>query len=427
MHNRVRKYLQMIDIISPTNERLFKLDTSSGEFGLTMEMICSHFSLSFSDERALQEFINRITGVHSNNFKSLELSINAARILLQNSAVLSSPKLFQAHIFSLVSDVINVGIKSESLTPNPGFIDCYLSVFETSVILYTQHMSILKTANHSAEARDNLVNLQNKSSQFCFESCIDLIKMQKLNQTITRLNDSWNSNLRKEFFKSKSDLIDSSIEYIQQRVCILDVTCRDEILSFLKCMLTTAADDDNYIELPLNGEASLHDICLLASLLMQMSNSLIQAVWCLRSRYPKSLKDILVCKEYNFIVGIFNCFQESSIRLPIQKFTYNTMETHPTSQKESRLMLLHFLGLLSLSFDSRLDFLVKSCVSVIMALTNLFVLEEGNIEALRSLANPISFSSEPLTVYKEVNLLHCLFIFFTSFRFILIVLYKTDP
>ncbi|MFS7957189.1 hypothetical protein Hanom_Chr07g00663491 [Helianthus anomalus] len=46
---------------------------------------------------------------------------------------------------------------------------------------------------------------------------------------------------------------------------------------------------------------------------------------------------------------------------------------------------LHFLGLLSLCLDRLLGFLVKSCISLIMGLSNLFVLK-GNVETLRSLA-----------------------------------------
>lgn len=48
-------------------------------------------------------------------------------------------------------------------------------------------------------------------------------------------------------------------------------------------------------------------------------------------------------------------------------------------------MLLHFSGLLSLSFNSGLNFLVKGCISMMMALMNLFVFEEGDLLALRSL------------------------------------------
>ncbi|KAI3824448.1 hypothetical protein L1987_05908 [Smallanthus sonchifolius] len=391
VHGRLRKYLQIIDSFTPTNERLFKANYESGYFGLTMEMICSHFLLSISDEVALQEFLNRLTWAHSNNSKSLALGIIPAKTLLQNPIVLSSPKLLQAHIVSLVADVISIGIDHETLTLDPMLIDCYLSLFESSVKLYTQHMSILKTENHPSDARDNLVNLHNKSSYPSFESCIDPGKSETLSQIITTLNNSWNSSLRRELFVTKSDLLSFSIDYIEQNLCIIDITRRDEILSFLKCMIMRAANDVNDIKLPLDGDASLQDICLLASLLMLMSNSLIQA-----------LKGIPFCKGYDVIVGIISCFKEFNIRLPIQKFSYSLMERNPTSHKESRLMLLHFLGLLSLSFDSGLGFLVKSCISVIMGLSNLFVLEEGNVDALRSLADPRSLSSEGSpAIYKE--------------------------
>lgn len=423
MHGRLRKYLAIIDSFSPAHERLF----NSGDFGIVMEIICSHFSLSISDERALQDFFSRITWVHSDNSKSLELSVIASSKLLHIPAVLFSPKLFRAHIVSLVSNVISVAVNCERLTPDPKLFDCYLSVFEVSVLLYTQHMSTLKSENHSEEARGTLVEVHNKSSQPSFESCIERTKKEKIDQKIATLNESWNSNLRSKVCKKKSDLVASSIEYIQENSCIIDIACRDEIVAFLERMLMRAANDVNDIELPLNGCASLQDICLLASLLMLMSNSLIRVVWSLRYQCPKSLKDLSPCKEYDFIVGIINCFKDFSIRLPIQKFSYSIMETNPTSHKESRLMLLHFLGLLSLCFDSGFDFLVKSCISVIMGLTNLFVLEEGNIDALRSLADPRSLSSEgSVTIYKEVNVLLCLFIVSIFFIY-LIVVHKTEP
>ncbi|GJT27543.1 NAD(P)H-quinone oxidoreductase subunit T, chloroplastic [Tanacetum coccineum] len=383
VHGQLRRYLQIIDSLSPTNERLFKHGINGGDFGIIMEIMCSHFSLSISDEGALQEFLNKITWVHFNKAKSAEISTDAARALLQNPIVLSSPKLLQAHIVSLVSGVVGVGVDSETLEPDPTPIDFYLSAFESSVMLYTQHMSILKTENHSTDTRGLSVNMPS------FESCIEPAKMQKLDEMINRLNDSWNLNLREKLFKSKSDLLASSIEYIQQSLCVLDASSRDKILSLLRCILTRAANDVNDIGLPPNGDASLQDICYLASLLMLMSNSLIQAIRCLR------------IKEYDFIVGTINSFKEFSIRLPIQKLSHATMDLN--RHKESKLMLIHFLGLLSSSFDSGLDFLVDSCISVIMALTNLIVFEEGNIDALSALADPRSISSDKsLTVYKEV-------------------------
>lgn len=400
MHGRVRKYLHLIHSLSPANQCLFKHGPNSADFGILMEMIFAHFSLSISNEGYLEEFLNKITWAQSDDsHKSLGLSITAARILLQNPVFLSSPNLLQAHIVSLVSNVINLDIITEMPSR---LIHHYLPLFESSVTMYTRHMSKLKTENHSANNSGISVILHTESSRPSFESCIEPTKRANLDETITVLNYSWNLNLRRQFFKKKLDLLGSCMEYIDETAPhVLDIACRDEVISFLKCMLTRVANDDNDIQLPLNGDASLQDICLLASLLMLMSNSLIQSIWCLKNQQHPM--------EYDFILGIIKCFKEFSIRLPIQKFSYNIME----SCNESRLMLIHFLGLLSLGFDSGLDFLVKSCISVIMALTNLFVYEEGNIDALKILADPRYLSSQTetsLTIYEKVKFLFlCLF------------------
>ncbi|KAL7603522.1 hypothetical protein Lser_V15G19150 [Lactuca serriola] len=391
VHGRVRKYLHLIHSLSPANQCLFKHGPNSADFGILMEMIFAHFSLSISNEGYLEEFLNKITWAQSDDsHKSLGLSITAARILLQNPVFLSSPNLLQAHIVSLVSNVINLDIVTEMPSQ---LIHHYLPLFESSVTMYTRHMSKLKTENHSAKTSGILVILHTETSQPSFESCIEPTKRAKLDETITALNYSWNLNLRREFFKKKLDLLGSCTEYIDETAPhVLDIACRDEVISFLKCMLMRAANDDNDIQHPLNSDASLQDICLLASLLMLMSNSLIQSIWCLKNQQHPM--------EYDFILGIIKCFKEFSIRLPIQKFSYNIME----SCNESRLMLIHFLGLLSLGFDSGLDFLVKSCISVIMALTNLFVYEEGNIDAVKILADPRCLSSQTetsLTIYEK--------------------------
>ncbi|KAL4564209.1 hypothetical protein LXL04_028265 [Taraxacum kok-saghyz] len=389
VNERVRKYFHLINsFFSPKNGRLFNHDPNGGNFGILMEMIYSHFSLSISNEERLLEFLEKLTWARFNSPKSCELSITTCKILLQSPVFLSSPKLLQAHIVSLVSNIINLNIITKTPPRDPTLIHHYLSVLETSVSMYTQHMSVLKTENHP---KGNLVILPKDP---CFGPCT---KRHKVEETVNTLNELWNSKLRKNFFKKKLDLLASSIEYIDENAPrVLDIpSCQDEVISFLKCMVTRAANDDNDPELPLSGDASLQDICLLASLLMLMSKS----IWCVKGPTPM---------EYDFILGIIKCFKEFDIRLPIQKFSYNNITG---SCKESRLMLIHFLGLLSLSFDSGLDFLVKSCISLIMALTNLIVFEDGNIDALNLLANPHERSNEkPLVVAAKFQKIRTLYL-----------------
>jgi hypothetical protein len=78
-------------------------------------------------------------------------------------------------------------------------------------------------------------------------------------------------------------------------------------------------------------------------------------------------------------------------------------------------MLLHFSGLLSLSFASGIDFLVKGCISIIMAILNLCAFEEGDMVALRSLLDSGSqsvtseLSPDKVTKVSFVSVLYAFF------------------
>ncbi|PQP98863.1 uncharacterized protein Pyn_09804 [Prunus yedoensis var. nudiflora] len=136
------------------------------------------------------------------------------------------------------------------------------------------------------------------------------------------------------------------------------------------------------------GVTSPQDMYLLASILKLMSTSLLKAICSLRHGgdlgSPRTLKDVS-SKEYDFVVDIIGCFHQFNVSLPNQKFLFDMMKTCPLIHKTSKWMLLHFSGLLSLCFASGIDFLVKGCISTIMALLHLYVFEESDLVALSSL------------------------------------------
>lgn len=106
-----------------------------------------------------------------------------------------------------------------------------------------------------------------------------------------------------------------------------------------------------------------------------MTTSVLRVILCLRSEVnlgcTKSLKDESFCKLYDSIVGLIDCFKDYHVYLPYQRSLFEKMNSHPISNKKSKWMLLHFAGLLSLSFASGGDFLVKGSVSIIITLINL--------------------------------------------------------
>jgi leucine-rich PPR motif-containing protein len=69
-------------------------------------------------------------------------------------------------------------------------------------------------------------------------------------------------------------------------------------------------------------------------------------------------------------------------------------------------MFFHFSGLLSLSYASGLDFLVKDCLFALMVVLNMFIIEEGDLAAVDSLfgSSLESFSSKSSDKSEGVSL-----------------------
>lgn len=99
----------------------------------------------------------------------------------------------------------------------------------------------------------------------------------------------------------------------------------------------------------------------------------------------KSMKDIPYCQEYGFITAIISRFGKDSASQPTQKILLDVMGKYPSRHMDTKLMLVHFAGMLKFSFDSGPDFLWKGCIFFMMSLMNLLAFEEGNLNALRPL------------------------------------------
>ncbi|XP_062152993.1 uncharacterized protein LOC133861263 [Alnus glutinosa] len=385
----LRQYLMLVDVTSSKNEVLFTCHFSHCDIGSVLEVVSAHFVLSVSDEQAFDNFFNSLVWQHDKGCRFPELSLTSAISLLLNPIMLSAPKMFQAHVISLVSEAIGIGMASKNLRPDLRLMDWYLTAFERSVFLYTRHMSSLQMDGNpiGSKASANLRMLER--SQPTFDSYIQQATRNKIDRVVSKSDDLWDSYLHNMFFGTKSDLVAGSLLYMKENQHVFDELCRDEILSILDCIILRAFSDDvSDTVLYKKGETSSQDIYLLASILKLLSSSLVQAIWCLRHSGNlgclKTLENASSCKQYDFMVGIIRRFRQFNICLPVQRFLSDMMKTN-ARHNESKWMLLHFSGLLSLSFNSGLNFLVKGCISVMMALMNLFVFEEGDLLALRSL------------------------------------------
>lgn len=403
-HQSLRRYLAITDSASKISEKLFACHFNHGDIASVLEVISTHFILSITNENTFENFIGRLFLHCGKDSRFHELSLAPAVVLLLDPILLSAPKMFQAHVISLVSETIGSGSSSENLAPD---MNCYLIAFQKSVILYSMHVSSLQMDGFHCAKQSYLL----ERGLPTFESCIQQVTSNRLNQVLSKSDKSWDSYRCKMSSKTKADLLAEYIAFMNGRQYIFADSCRDMTSSILDCLIhrtfsLDAAGNVWYIK----ENTSAPDIFLLTSILKLMSISLIQAIKCLcnsgDSGCLKTMGSTSVREKYDFLISITNHFQQSKFCLPVQTFLYNVMKSLQTNHKVSKSMLVHFSGLLSLSFSCGLDLLAKGCISVIMALIYLFIFEEGDLVALGSLRDPPlkSCSSEiPSDKTREVT------------------------
>lgn len=385
----------------------FKSLLARGDSGMLMEAICSHFVLSFSDKQAFVDFFSRLYCTHAMKldypFRPPELGITAAVSLFLNPIIVSAPKYMQAHLISLVSEAVHV----KNLKPDRKLTNCFLSTFEKSVILYMRHMS------HLQEDGLSIFHVGSSSHDIAYpllEFYISPETKDKLDSLISKLDSSSDEILNGSFPRMKSDMVSASLRFVKDFQIAYAISHQEEILTILSSLVMKASESYNGTTIQPIDSKTLQHLYLLTSLLKLMSVSLLQAIRCVRHYDDvscfRTLKDFSSCKEHDFILGTISCFKDLDISLPLQQVLCSLMSSHSMEHTASKMMFLHFSGLMSLCFATGFDFLVKACLSIILAVLNLFVFEEGNLDALRSLVDSSgeSFSSGlQIVKFQEVN------------------------
>ncbi|XP_024022385.1 uncharacterized protein LOC21392686 [Morus notabilis] len=401
MHRLLREYFMLVDYASCTSRALFSGHFLNDGIASVLEVISLHFIISFSDEQGFEHFLNRLSCGDCKRFRVPDLSLNAAVSLLLNPIILSAPKMFQAHLILLVSEAIGVSMSS-NIRPSVRLMTCYLTAFERSVILYTRFMSTLLMDGHPIGSKDSCANHGSFGRRYesSFKHHIHEVTNAKVCDVVCKSDSLWRSHLSNTFSKEKPDLLAESTAYINESQQGFDESCKNDISSILNSILLGAfLDNISDTVLSRKGGTSSQDICLIAAMLKLISSLMSIVFWCLRNAKDysclKALEDASSCKEYDFIVDVISCFRQFNVSLPSQKKLFCLMKTHRIRHKTTKWMLLHFSGLLSLSFVSGFDLLVKNCAIVIETLMNLYVFEEGNVVTMRSLlvSGSESFSS----------------------------------
>ncbi|XP_030550843.2 uncharacterized protein LOC115755541 isoform X2 [Rhodamnia argentea] len=371
-------------------ENLFMDNDNHHNVGVVLELMAAHLMLLDSNEAAIGNILYRIDGHHWKENEIPELSLTGALALLLNPIVPFVPKMLQAHLVLVVSEVMDTRMFSLSRGPDLTEIDLYLKAFERSVNLYKMHMCDFYVGRYAPSAEDPFPSCMLGRSQPSFQCCIKQTTKEKLDLFVAKLENSWNSYWRNMILESKTDMLSASMAHIKYICNVVTWSDIDDILSVLECVILKAYNHDPGHSIPhKDGGVSFQDVYLLSSILNLMGNSMFQVIWLFRNNgYTSCLhtsQDLSFQRQHNFLLEMVRCFQQFGVHLPVQRFLFERMKVHKFRHEECIGALFHFLGLLSLCFDTRFDFLVKACLSMIMVLLNLIILEEGDLVAVRSL------------------------------------------
>ncbi|XP_051136888.1 uncharacterized protein LOC127255421 [Andrographis paniculata] len=398
-NGKLRGCFKVLNSIASGDKILFNPSSNQEDIAIVMEAICSHFILSMSDMQVFGDFFNQLFCAPSKRLRyptrEPALGVAAAVSVFLSPVMDSAPKYMQAHLYSLVSEAIDIKI----LKPDRKHINYFLSAFEKSVTMYMKHMTCLRTDVSSTVFKDLTSNFSHGIAHLPFESYILPETKHKVDSLVANLDNYSDTTINDCCFRMKSDLVSSSMRFVKEFQDDYSMPCKDEILIILSCLVlkTSECFDENAVH-QIKG-TSLQQLYLLASVLRLMSISLIQSIWCFRhkdeSGSMKTLKDFSSCKEYDFLLGVISCFRNLDVSFPLQKDLFSAMSNHSRQHMDSKMMFLHFSGLMFISFVSGLDCLVKASLLANLALLNLFVFEEGNVDVLQSFvdSNKESFSS----------------------------------
>ncbi|CAA7039682.1 unnamed protein product [Microthlaspi erraticum] len=357
--------------------RLFSKHDRAG----VVEMVSAHFIISTSDEKMCVE---RLYWQQENAYRTPQISLCAAVSLLQNPVISSAPRMIQAYVVLLASDAIGVSAPPCVKELELQLIDRYIDAFEKSVGLYTSHM--WKGENASS----GKVCVSTSSSRKDVEHLLCRLTLEKVDHLTVKLKESWSAHQSNNAKRENCELVAYSVAYAKASLCVFDSSCSETMLSqtfsILGCVILRASSDDVMDSvLQKYNSSSMEDLYLLASTVKLMSCSMLQAIQVLRnwnSHGSEAVGDVRACKEYKAMMDVVQRFEQFSVHLPGQSFLWDKMKSHTNRHVKSKWMVMHFSGLLSVSYALKLDYLIKGSIFGMVVSLYLFVLEGGDLEAL---------------------------------------------
>ncbi|CAA7388680.1 unnamed protein product [Spirodela intermedia] len=315
--------------------------------------------------------------------EGLKLRLTAALALLGMPTIISAPYMLRSHIILLVSRCIT-GCEDQSATA----MDCYMGAFEQSVILYTCHSLSSRLYYDSMkvkpQSKSRVLGRYALENDFdlSFGQCVRKGTQDTINSQIQKWLDSCSQQSDAFLHWTKAEVVSSCMAYMTENRHIIMEPWREETCLLLSFMLQRIAGEAVRAPPHEKEEINRQEIYFVAALLKLMGSSLLKIVVVLSERSTENSNGSALGKEHEFIsdiVGYFGSYSAGRYVL------WAPSAARSSGCWGAGVMLAHLTSLLFCSIDQRLHPLWEGCMFVIMAVMNLLVLEEGNLDTPRTM------------------------------------------
>ncbi|URE14712.1 RNA-binding protein Luc7-like [Musa troglodytarum] len=230
---------------------------------------------------------------------------------------------------------------------NEELMNSHILAFELSVNVYVGHISRIGLVS----------NINGEHVQPCyhdkklsFDSCIQPMTCHKLQHQMDSLFEFCCLNSQDFLSETKGDIANKSFAFIKENSHILDDIFRDEACLILQYIVINILSEENVEDTKHENENKIsQEMYCFAAVLKLMSSSLLQIIWNLRQKGcvggSEALGSKVVCREYNFIVGIISCFGKYELNRLIKRILLDVIGSN--SAKQGNLDVLMPLVVLS--------------------------------------------------------------------------------
>ncbi|XP_020591868.1 uncharacterized protein LOC110032547 [Phalaenopsis equestris] len=400
----LNKHLISVNILSTNSEKLCECHKTHVDNCIVLRFVFSHFLQLVRNDQDFSGFLHSLSGSSDIDKMIPEISLDVSLKLISIPFIFSAPLIIQAHLILLASRCISTHLPIDGGKSDTPLTSCYINPFELSANLYLSYLSTLQLDGDilGTNGRSNLgdssghkMNLDRHTHQAYFVDFSHLYSEDILSGT-------------------KSQVIAYSASYIRGDHPLIDRLCQEAtylvVDHMIKSIIPMEAWEQRRNE---NEERIRQEVYCLAAAMKLMNSSLLNILWILRQtgshNEMKALRVSLLSKAFKCLSQSVSIIRIGGCRTDqkVQNVLYNMFGAYGGMHQEIKFMLMHISSFLVFSFKRKFDFLWKGCISMMMTLMNLLLLEEGNLglsKIFKLLENSQSLDFEGLT-YRNTNVI----------------------